>query len=584
MTIVKEEILLEGVPICDGIGIGKLFFLQAESDWAIPEFAITSSQVLGEISRYRRALSSSRSELEKLQYFLAKEGSNEALSIIDTHIQMLDDPLMTQVMVEKISLMMQNTESVFHFVIHDYKQSFIEAHKEIAGDRLLDLQDLSKRILKHLNPAVKTSEEKFPKGRIACGYELVPSFAAEASVAEIEGFISEIGGETSHTALIAKSKSIPYVSYIKTHLLEHIHENSIIIDGNEGFVIVNANEDTLKHYQKEKRQSCNTRIPVCDTYCSEETADGRKVSIWANIECMSDLEKVNEYNVSGIGLIRTEFLFLKEKIEELTEETQFLTYKKILEAVGDIPATFRLFDFGSDKKFVQFDFYEPNPALGCRSIRYLLKYPHLLRLQLRALLRASKYGQMKIMLPFISDLEELLEVKRILSSIKEELIKEGVVISKTIHLGCMVEVPAFILMADHFAKECDFFSIGTNDLVQYTLAIDRCNPSIESTYHPAHPSILRLINMTLKAAEKEGIDVSLCGEVASNCLYTPLLVGMGLKILSCSVRYIPYVRTTLKKFDTIQAEKIAKKAIELASFHDVHQLLVDTFSHFQDDM
>nr|MCH9811690.1 phosphoenolpyruvate--protein phosphotransferase [bacterium] len=536
-----------------------------------PEFAISSTQVSYEIARYRRAISSSREELENLHKRLENEGSYEVCSIIDTHIQMLCDPMIAKSVEEKISHMRQNTESVFMYVIEDYKRMFRRKIKpEIAEERLLDLKDLSNRIMSHLNTSPVNEGMDRVQG-IYADHEIIPTKAAEAKEGLIKGFISKIGGEMSHSAVIARAKGIPFVSGVDLRILEENSKEIAIIDGATGLVILSPSSDTIAAYRK--KQSKENTVVSFDVPKNLSTKDGEEVVVAANFDCMQDLHKLVEQKIDRVGLIRTEFLFLHEAVTTLSMQFQEEKYTEIIEGAKGAMLTFRLFDIGSDKKIIEIDELEPNPALGCRSIRFLMKYPEIFALQVKALFRASLKGNIRLLLPLVTDYDELMMALSFIENVRKETEKEmGKEIPK-LQVGCMVEVPSFALLADHYAKVCDFFSIGTNDLMQYTLAMDRICPESESVFQMYHPSILRLIKQVVDAANKEGIEVSICGEAASSTKFTKLLVGLGMRNFSCSVRYVPMIRELLLSIDSKEAKGLANAALDCASIQDVHSIL-----------
>lgn len=568
-----NEIHLEGVPISEGIGIGT-FYLSKGKEIKIPEFAISSSQVSYEIARYRRAISTSREELQNLHDRLETEGSDEVCSIIDTHIQMLSDPIISTSVEEKISHMQQNTESVFMYVMNDYTTMFKKhLRDDCVHDRLLDIKDLSNRILSHLNTSQTGKEDIEIPNSIYADYEITPSKAAEAKKWIVEAFVSKIGGEMSHSGVIARAKGIPFVSGIDLSLLEDLVNKTVIVDGCTGMVIINPSEATLQEYTK---KSSREKKEECFDPLEEEhvlTKDKKKVSVSANFDCMDDLNKLCDYKVESVGLIRTEFLFLHEAVTTLSMQFQVEKYEEIIEKANGARLTFRLFDVGSDKKIIEMEDLEPNPALGCRSIRFLMKYPKIFSMQVKALYQASLKGNIRILLPLVTDYDELTTALSFIESARKEMGRELELTIPKVPVGCMVEVPSFALLADHFAKVCDFFSIGTNDLMQYTLAMDRICPESECIFQMYHPSILHLIHKVVLAADNAGIEVSICGEAASNEKFTKLLLGLGINNFSCSMRYIPTIRKVLREISTIEAKELAGKALLLPSINQVLSLL-----------
>lgn len=574
MDDVLDEILLKGAPISGGIAIGTLYFIEGLQEEIVPEFSIPCTEVEKEIGRYRRAITSSREDLHDLQRFLAKEGSTEAVSIIDTHIQMLEDPFMTTFMEKKIRQRMKNTETVFRSVMSDYEKEFSKVKDSFFKQRLLDVKDLSQRILRNLHPKKSLGGEKIPENSIIFTKELIPSSSAQASKWQVRGFITEIGGTTSHAALIARSKGIPYVANISTDTLYPLKGSHVIIDGKTGDVIINPKEETLKKYQEELKVS-TTHVGNKNDHSeiSTETVDGVKVEVHANIENLSDLDLLAPYKAEGIGLFRSEFLFFGKELHNFSEEDQFILYQKVMDRAKGMPVVFRTFDVGGDKGNINHYDSEPNPALGCRGIRFLLKNRDIFAQQLRALLRVSLDGDLRILLPMISDIDELYIAKEMIQEAALQLRSEGHEIADEIPLGCMIEVPSAAFMAHAIARECDFLSIGTNDLIQYTLAADRATEETSSYYSPTHPSVLRLILHVVQEANRYNTPVSLCGEIASDLKFVPLLLGLGVRRFSCASRFIPEVKKLISSLSVEGLKEFTDQALDLESAREVEDFL-----------
>jgi phosphotransferase system enzyme I (PtsI) len=579
MTEHQCEFYLEGFPISEGVAIGKLYILSHPHQDFVPEFSINSEEVDGEIQRYRKALSSSRQDLEQLQVFLSDEGSHEAVTIIDTHIQMLEDPLITTFVEQKIKQMLQNTESVFCSVIGEYEKKFVAIDDTFFKQRLVDVRDVSQRILKHLHP--KPPLKQVPSNAVIFAKELIPSHTAEACVSKVCAFISELGGSTSHAALIARAKGIPYVANIHMEKIEKVEGSVAIVDGISGKVILNPSADTLESYQKLKKDIMDEyQRLVNDINLESITRDHQRVHLWANIEKISDLDHPYFRGAEGIGLLRSEFLFSQKEILSLSEELQYHTYDEIIKKAQHLPIIFRVFDIGGDKGFSQENaMEEPNPALGCRAIRFLLHYKELFRIQMRAILKASVRGNVSLLFPLVTDIDELREVKKFIHTVQEELLSEGVAFANHLPIGCMIEMPSAALTCESLAKECDFFSIGTNDLVQYALAMDRSHPFLNANYKPAHPAILKMLKMVIEVGEKYHKRVSICGEMASNPLFTKLLLGLGITHLSCAPRHLPIIKRTIRFISYQDAKTFAEKVLQLESALDIERLLVEDFEN-----
>ncbi len=561
MTKTIEEIRVQGTAVSTGVAIGSLYVLKNNESCTIPEFSISSAQIQQEIARYRRALICSRKELEKLVSCLNDEGSFEAVSILDAHIHMLNDPALTDGIEEKISISLKNTESVFVQEMEIYKKAFLESSDLNVKQRYIDIKDLLTRVLRHLLPSAALTTDDIPSHSIVCSTEIFPSQTAEASPNQIRAFVTEFGGPTSHAALIAKAKGIPYISNIDISKLSEFASVKTIVDGHQGIVIINPSVESMEEYSEIKATRYAYIVNQSDSFEDvDKTLDGKIIEVQANLEDLHDLYLLKELKTKTIGLIRSEFLYLKENIELFCEEEQFELYKKLMQLSGNMDVTFRVFDIGSDKKYLINDRYEPNPALGCRSIRFLISHPKVFSTQIRSILRAAKFGKMKLLLPLISDVDELREAKAFIENVKSELDQEGIDFCRDIQIGCMVEVPAFVIMCDQLVKECDFLSIGTNDLVQYAFAADRTNPSTCERYSYGHPALVRMIKTVVQEGNKAGIDVSVCGEIASDPNFTELLIGLGVTKLSCAPRFIPAIKEAISQIDSKNAvDKASKK-------------------------
>ncbi len=571
----EKEIHIKGAPVSEGIAIGIPVFLSSEGE-EVPDFPITTGEVETEIARYRQALSSSRFDLKKLQDDLTEEGSSEIASIIGTHIEMLDDPLMTTHMESKIREMLKNTEAVFHTVIHDYEQRFSETPDGFFKQRLTDVRDLSQRVLRNLCDSNKVSFDEIPQDAIVFAKELIPSDTASIQASRISAFVTQSGGGTSHAALIARAKGIPYVSSVSMDVLEKSNGSCVIVDGRTGDIILNPSADTIEKYEKLKKRLMKQYQQLeKDKDLPAETLDGYHVELFANINNLGDLELAHHHCATGIGLFRSEYLFLKDPALFFDEKGQIEEYRKIFDQAQGLLMTFRVMDLGGDKYSDLFPEMsrEPNPVLGCRGIRFLLRRRDVFRVQLRAVLQAGVGHRIRFLLPLITDIHELREVKIIIQGIKEELRKEGALFLEETPIGCMLEVPSAVLICDALAQESDFLALGTNDLIQYMLGIDRSNPGMSDFYYPTHPGVIRMIRMTLLETKRYAKSITLCGEMASNPLFTALLLGMGVRQFSCAPRFIPLIKRTIRHLSLVDAVDIAEHVLTLRTSADISNYL-----------
>ena len=575
----REEKRYTGIPVSEGIAIGSPFFLKPiEED--IPSFAISQTEVDAEVARYRQAIFSSKEDLHRLRQDLAMEGSEEAVDTIETHIQMLDDPMITTQMEGEIREQLRNTESVFHSVIHEYENRFSERTNSFFHERLVDVKDVSKRILSHLKEKQDAQLADIPTGSVIFSKEIAPSYTAAAHPAQIGAFITKSGGGNSHAALIARAKGIPFITNIDTEEIEDQSIESIIIDGYEGLVILNPTSATLTSY-REKQQRLATRYQrfLEEDHLKPETVDGFSTRLFVNIGNLHDLDSF-PYTHDGIGLFRTEYLFLQSNEFYPSESYQIDAYRSLLEKLQGAPMVVRVFDLGGDKNpsLFQQRQLEPNPVLGNRGIRYLLRNKKMFRIQLRAIYQAAPHGNIRLLLPLISDINELRQSKAIIEEVREQLKGEMEAVP-VLPIGCMIEVPSAVMICDALARESDFFSMGTNDLVQYTLGVDRSNPSMRELYYPAHPSVLRMVKLIALEAKRQDLPLTICGEMASNTLFTPLLLGLGLSDFSVAPRYLPYLKQTIRNWTIVEAYKVAEQALSLSDPKEISHLLAEVQKH-----
>jgi phosphoenolpyruvate-protein phosphotransferase (PTS system enzyme I) len=569
----EEEIILKGFPICDGVAIGVPYHFTF-SEERVPEFSVPKEKIDHEVKRYYSALKNSKRDLVTLQKRLKKEGSGEAVEILGAHLEMMKDPLITTEMEEEIRKVGKNTEYVFKCVAGRYEAQFQSIQDAFFKERLKDFQDISRRIIHHLRKGEKPSLASISKPSIVFAHELAPSDTAEARDQHIDAFVTRSGSETSHVAIMARAKGIPFVSKVDFPE-QFLHQaKQVIVDGFEGIVVINPSQERLASYKKRRKELKTEAKGLLREFAYEaETYDGYRVRLSANIEKFTEIPSLEKNGGEGIGLFRTEYLFLA-KDGFPSENEQFKVYKKIVENVHGHPSVIRVFDIGGDKLGHLYpSVHEDNPYLGCRAIRLMLKEKNTFKTQLRAILRASAFGDVSILLPMISGLDELLSVKEILHEAKQELLEQGIPFSRSIQLGCMVEVPSAAMICDILARECDFLSIGTNDLVQYALAADRNNPTMSYLYNPAHPSIIRLIKMIVNEASRYETPISVCGEVAADPLFTPLLLGLGVHELSVSVPALPKIKNRIRKISIVDAVAFAERVLMMETDQEIEKAL-----------
>jgi phosphoenolpyruvate-protein phosphotransferase (PTS system enzyme I) len=579
-----QELHLQGYPICPGIAIGRPFFFTVAEE-NIPEFSVPDDQIDHEVDRYYSALKNSRKDLLSLQKRLQKEGGNEAAAILGSHLEIMRDPLMTVEMEEAIRVRGKNTEYVFKTVLGEYEKKFNKIPDEFFRERLKDFQDISRRIIGHLRKHERCTLAQLNVRSIVFAHELSPSDTAEANTDVIEAFVTRSGAETSHVAIMARAKGIPFVSNVDFPDLTISVPPRVVVDGCSGRVIINPSKETIRNFKEEQKK---LKIKVKGLQkagiLDAETIDGYKTRLTANIEMFNELDALHQYGGESVGLFRSEYLFIA-KDSFPTEDEQFLVYRSVVEKVEGHSSVIRTFDIGGDKLGnFHLSRYEKNPYLGCRAIRLMLKEKPIFKTQIRAILRASAFGEISILFPMISGVMELREAKDIVEEAKNELLATGVPFARNIPIGCMIEVPSAAITADILARECDFLSIGTNDLVQYSLAVDRSNPTMSYLYTPSHPSIIRMIKVVVDEAMDAGIPVSVCGEIAADPRFTPLLLGLGVHELSVSSPALPIIKNVIRHLSIIEAQELAERVLSCKTPVEIDQILEEAYQQNKVDL
>lgn len=574
-----EEIRLKGQGVSPGIAIGRLYVYSNAEDVgsATPSRTLSRRQISQEIARYRQALEQSRLDIEHLKEKLASDRISDGVDVLDAQLHMIEDPLITTEVEEEIRESCRNADSVFCAVIQRCEQRFQALADPSLRDRYRDIEDVARRVLRYLRSYERPSLADAPKGTVVFARELVASDTAEALEGSVAAFVTESGGMTSHAAIVARAGNIPYVTHIDPNLIKEFR-GPVIVDGHTGEVILRPKRATLGHYRRLRYQLAQKQQGLQEIgQLKAETFDGFEVRLSANLEIDSDLEALHRYGGHGVGLFRSEYLMLSNEGFP-SEAEQFICYRRIVRQMHGLPVVIRVFDVGGDKAVSGQDAHRDlNPYLGWRAIRFLLREPQVFRTQLRAILRASAYGDVGIMFPLVSGLQELMEAKKLLAEAKQQLLDEGHTIGKRIRIGCMIEVPSAAIIADLLAGECDFLSIGTNDLVQYALAVDRGNPALSGHYTPTHPGIVRLIRFIVSEANRWNIPVTICGEVAADPHYTALLLGLGVHELSVSPRHIPTIKETIRNISIVDAIRLAEEALSLGTAGEILALLQEHY-------
>ncbi|EAC6872406.1 phosphoenolpyruvate--protein phosphotransferase [Listeria monocytogenes] len=562
---------LKGIAASDGIAIAKAYLL-VEPDLSYEKTEVTD--VESEVKRFESALEVSRTELSMIREKAAKDLGEDKAQIFDAHLLVLNDPELTGPIEESIKNSKTNAETALQETTDMFIGMFESMDNEYMRERAADIKDVRKRVLSHLlgvtipNPALIDEEV------VVVAADLTPSDTAQLNRNFVKGFVTDIGGRTSHSAIMARSLEIPAVVGTKEVTASVAKNDIVIIDGLEGNVIIHPTEEQIAHYEKIKSDFALQQAEW-DKLKNEKTVskDGVHVELAANIGTPNDLDGVISNGGEAVGLYRTEFLYMGRD-NFPTEEEQFEAYKAVVSGMDGKSVVVRTLDIGGDKTLPYLELPEEmNPFLGFRAIRLCFANEELFRTQLRALLRASVYGNLKIMFPMIATVNEFRQARDILLDEKAKLKAAGTEVSDSIELGIMIEIPAAAVLADQFAKEVDFFSIGTNDLIQYTMAADRMNERVSYLYQPYNPSILRLVKMVIDASHKEGKWTGMCGEMAGDQTAVPLLLGLGLDEFSMSASSILKSRSLIKRLDQSEMVKLAEEALNKSTAEEVVELV-----------
>ncbi|HDZ6093777.1 TPA: phosphoenolpyruvate--protein phosphotransferase [Staphylococcus aureus] len=564
--------LIKGIAASDGVAIAKAYLL-VEPDLTFDKNEKVTD-VEGEVAKFNSAIEASKVELTKIRNNAEVQLGADKAAIFDAHLLVLDDPELIQPIQDKIKNENANAATALTDVTTQFVTIFESMDNEYMKERAADIRDVSKRVLSHILGVELPNPSMIDESVVIVGNDLTPSDTAQLNKEFVQGFATNIGGRTSHSAIMSRSLEIPAIVGTKSITQEVKQGDMIIVDGLNGDVIVNPTEDELIAYQD--KHECYfadkkelQKLRDADTV----TVDGVHAELAANIGTPNDLPGVIENGAQGIGLYRTEFLYMGRD-QMPTEEEQFEAYKEVLEAMDGKRVVVRTLDIGGDKELSYLNLPEEmNPFLGYRAIRLCLAQQDIFRPQLRALLRASVYGKLNIMFPMVATINEFREAKAILLEEKENLKNEGHDISDDIELGIMVEIPATAALADVFAKEVDFFSIGTNDLIQYTLAADRMSERVSYLYQPYNPSILRLVKQVIEASHKEGKWTGMCGEMAGDETAIPLLLGLGLDEFSMSATSILKARRQINGLSKNEMTELANRAVDCATQEEVIELV-----------
>jgi len=569
----KAERIYRGVPVSPGIARGLIYLYRQDEE--LPEKTpIPSGDTAQEFARFEQALIKTRQQLTEIPTRFGREIGSNGVSIFDAHLLVLDDPMLTEQVFKRLQDEKINVEYILHEVSEQYVQALSKVEDSYLRERAADVRDVTRRIMRNLRGEHREDLQHLPGPRIVVAHDLSPSDTALMDRSKVLGFATDAGSRTSHTAIIARSQGVPAVVAMHDASKQASSGDEALLDGYSGLLIIHPTESTLYEYGQIERHhhTIEDRLALLRDKPAR-TRDGHRVELTANIEFPDEAASARDHGAEGIGLYRTEFLFLNRR-DLPGEDEQFTAYQSVAKVMAPRPVTIRTIDIGGDKLFpAETGHAERNPFLGWRGARFSLDRPDIFKTQLRAVLRAGAEGNIKLMYPMISCPSELERAAALLAACKEELRREGRPFNERMEVGAMIEVPSAALMADHLARQANFFSIGTNDLIQYTLAVDRVNERVAHLYMPTFPAVLRLIRMVVDAARAHHIRVGVCGEMAGEPMLAPLLIGLGVDELSMSAVALPLVKFVLCNIALSDVQALADRALRSQSPAEVQTWL-----------
>ncbi len=570
----REMRKLTGIPVSPGVAMGKAFVLSAQDFQALPRVKVKEEQIPHEIARFEDALTRTRADILGIRKKLSEEIGREHSDIFMAHLLVLEDRSLIEDVITTIKEKKVNAEFAFSTVVQKYFRAFSQVDDEYLKERVADIRDIARRLVENLIGKERNPLTNLPEKVIIIAHDLSPSDTAVMDKQKVIAFATDIGGPTSHTAIMARSLEIPAVVGLDHVSRDVVTGDSIVIDGNHGTVIIDPDERALAAYLREEQRFIEVTTELDKLrHLPAETPDGHRVELSANIEFPDEIPSVLAHGAAGIGLYRTEYFYMNRS-DLPTEEEQYDAYRTVAEKMKPYPVVIRSLDLGGDKFLSSLEVpHEMNPFLGWRAIRFCLARVDVFKTQLRAVLRASAYGNLKAMYPMISNLVELRRANQILEECKKELRKERIPFNPKLNIGAMIEIPSAALTSDALAKEVDFFSIGTNDLIQYALAVDRVNEKIAYLYEPTHPAILRLIQEVIQNGHKNKIWVGTCGEMSGDPAIAVLLTGFGIDHISTSPLLLPKVKKAIRLVPFKVAKEVAEKSLRFDTGADVHKFL-----------
>jgi len=567
----------KGIGVSPGIAIGRAVIVEKRIA-AVYRVPIREEEVAGEVTRFTESLQKTRDELLELKQKVSRSMGEEFASIFEAHALIVSDPSFADKVIQKIESEQVNAEWALSEVQEEYQARFQSFDNEYLRDRMADVKDVAERVLTHLSGIAHHDLSEITHDIIMIADDLTPSDAIHFNRRPVVGFATETGGRTSHTSIIAKSLFMPAVIGVPRLTRMIGDDEMVIVDGYEGTIIVNPTPAMVSEYETRvsRHEEAETEL-LENRALPATTKDGRQISLQANIELVEELDDAIKFGAQGIGLYRSEFLYLSKSPDLPTEEEHLAVYRRLAEASAPDWCVIRTFDLGGKKLAREvMGSKEDNPVLGLRGLRLCMKHRDMFRTQLRALWRASAFGKIKIMFPLVSGVQELRQVKTLIREIKLELDAESIAYDKNLQIGIMIEVPSAAVIADLLATESDFFAIGTNDLIQYSLAIDRSNENVSYLYEPLHPALLRLIKGVIDAGKRAGIPVEMCGEMASDPIYAIVLLGLGLEIFSMNPSSIPVIKNVVRSVRYRDCRRIAEIALQKKTAQEIEEFVIES--------
>ncbi len=565
---------ISGIVASPGIRIGKAYVYKT-SEAIIPKYSIREEDIEAEIDRYIKSLDTTKNEIKAIQEQIARSLSKDMADIFTSHLMVLEDPIVTEKAIGRIRSERRNAEWIINDITLDLIKNLGNIEDDYLRERIIDISDINKRLINNLQKRQGETLKDIREEVIVISKDLTPSDTATMDRSRILAFVTDKGGRTSHTAIMARALEIPAI--VGTHSITSAVRDgdTVIVDAIHGNVIINPTESELKEYQqyiKDLRKLDKELAKI--THLPSTTSDDVEIRILGNIEIPEEMSIIKDHGAQGIGLFRSEFLFLDRSLPD--EEKQYQEYRKVVEFFNPLPVTIRTLDVGGDKIYsYNKEHRERNPFLGCRAIRFSLEHEDLFRTQIRSILRASAHGNVKMMIPMISTIDEIIRSRNIALECMDDLRRKSIPFNENIPIGIMVEVPSAVLNADRFAKYADFFSVGTNDLVQYTLAVDRISEKIAYLYNPLDLSVLRFLKQIVETSQNCSVPLSICGEIAGEPKYTMVLIGLGFREFSMSTAYMYQVKRIVRSVTVGECEELAKTLMEMEKTSEIENKLFE---------